>query len=127
MNGTILSSRNESYKAEHIKAAFEKFMCIANPTVKPKTLKTYCSDAMFIWEQLPDKWVWKIVDGVERCDAEWKVLIQTYIRRDITATRTCPDKDARSYTKHFWQLILFLRIFNLIEEGRIATPRRIGE
>lgn len=127
MNGTILSSKNELYDSVHIKSAFDLFMEIANPTVKPKTLKTYCSDAMFIWEQLPDKWVWKIVADTEKSDEEWKDAIFNCIRRDITATRTCPDKDAHSYTRHFWQLIIFLRIFTSIEEGRIATPRRIGE
>lgn len=122
----VFQTANESYNAAHIKDSFYMFMQQANPKIKPKTLKTYCSDALFIWAQLPEKWVQKIVDGGEYTDEEWQSRLRVYIRNDITATRSCPDKDARSYTKHFWQLIMFLRILNCIEEGRIATPRRIG-
>lgn len=123
----VIHTANAVYDAAHIKDAFCMFMQQANPGIKPKTLKTYCSDALFIWTQLPERWVHEVVAGGEYSDEEWQVKLQTYIRRDITATRSCPDKDARSYTKHFWQLIVFLRILNCIEEGHIATPRRIGE
>lgn len=126
MNGTISSRRSELYKSECIREAFRLFMETAHPKVKPRTLSTYCSDALFIWEQLPDSWVWDIVEGKTYSDEEWKLKIQTCIRQDITAARTCPDKDAKSYTGRFWQLILFLRIFDKIEEGRLLTPRRIG-
>ena len=123
----IIQYQNEVYDATHIRAAFYLYMQETHPTVNSKTLKTYCSDAVFIWAQLPDRWVWDIVDGGEYSDEDWKAKLQTYIRRDITAARTCPDKDARSYTKHFWQLILFLRIFQHIVKGRLAVPRHIGE
>lgn len=126
MPGTILSNRNETYKADFIKSAFRLFMETAHPGVKSRTLSTYCSDALFIWEQFPNSWVWDIVDGKGYSDDVWKEKIQTCIRQDITATRTSPDKDARSYTNRFWQLILFLRILDKIEEGRVPTPRRIG-
>lgn len=126
MNETV-QYQNEVYDAEHIKTAFYMYMQELNTDVNPKTLKTYCSDAMFIWAQLPDPWVWEIVDGGACSDEEWKSRLQTYIRRDITAVRAYPDKDARSYTKHFWQLITFLRIFQHIVKGRLAVPRRIGE
>lgn len=122
-----ITTANGTYKAESIRAAFFVFMQQVNPKIKPRTLKTYCSDAMFIWEQLPERWVAEVVDGGEYSDEEWKSKLQNYIRRDITATRSCPDKDAYSYTKHFWQLITFLRILKQIEEGRLGTPRRIGE
>ena len=126
MNKTV-QYRNEVYDATCIRAAFYTYMHETNPKVNPRTLKTYCSDAVFIWSQLPDQWVWDIVDGGEYSDEEWKARLRTYIRRDITATRTCPDKDARSYTKHSWQLIMFLRIFQNIVKGRLALPRHIGE
>ena len=127
MSGMILSPKNETYNSEKLRAAFLLFMQHVNPAVKPKTLSTYCSDALFIWSQLPDRWVWQIVDDTTVPDNDWQTRIKNYIRQDITAARSCPDKDARSYTKHFWQLIIFLRIFRCIENGQLATPRRIGE
>ena len=127
MNGMILSPENEIYDSENLRAAFLLFMQHVNSTVKPKTLSTYCSDALFIWSQLPDRWVWQIVDDTTISDKDWQARLKNYIRQDITAARSCPDKDARSYTKHFWQLIIFLRIFRCIEKGQQATPRRIGE
>ena len=126
MNGTILSRRNEVYNSDCIKEAFRSFMHTMHPNVKARTLGTYCSDALFIWEQLPDHWVWSIVEGKNYSDNEWKDMIRAYICRDITAARSKPEKDAKAYTERFWQLIIFLRIFDKIEEGRIPTPRRIG-
>lgn len=127
MNAIISSRRNESYDLIAIRDAFQIFMEASHPNVKPKTLSTYCSDAFFIWERLPESWVWDIVAGKTYSDAIWKLRLQTCIRRDITAVRTQPDKDARSYTGRFWQLIIFLRIFDKIDEGRLKTPRHIGE
>lgn len=123
----VIHTAKETYDAAHIRDAFYMFMQQCNTRINPKTLKTYCSDALFIWAQLPERWVQEVVAGGEYSDEEWQNRLRTYIRRDITAARSCPDKDARSYTKHFWQLIIFLRILNRIEEGRLATPRRIGE
>lgn len=122
-----LSISNDVYDVGHIRTAFCMFMREINPKLNPRTLKTYCSDALFIWAQLPERWVRQIVEGGEHSDEIWKSKLKSYIRKDITAARTCPDKDARSYTKHFWQLILFLRMLRQIEEGRLGMPRRIGE
>ena len=127
MNGTILSIRNEQYNADSIRESFNLFMRAVNPTLKEKTLRTYCSDAIFIWEQLPSAWVNQLVTDRDKSDKEHQEWLRNLIRSDITATRTNPDKDAKAYTRHFWHLIEFLRIFYLIEDGRLRTPRRIGE
>lgn len=127
MSGTILSIRNDNYNLDYIKKAFHLFMTLSNPQLKPKTLATYCSDAFYIYDQLPERWVANIITDKEHSDVELQNKLQVYIRNDITGARVCPDKDARSYTKHFWQLITFLRMLYIIEEGRLATPRRIGE
>lgn len=127
MTGIVLSIRNNTYELGSLKKAFHMFMAYANPTVKARTVTTYCSDAFFILEQLPEKWISVLVLDKEHSDSEIQAKLQTYIRNDITGARTCPEKDARSYTKHFWKLIIFLRMLDVIEEGRLAMPRRIGE
>lgn len=125
MNGTTLLLRNDVYEIGYIKKAFKEFMEFTCPKLKTQTVSTYCSDAFFILEQLPDKWVKEIVYSTVG-DDELQDKLRTYIRNDITGARVCPDKDARSYTKHFWQLIKFLRILSIAVEGRVALPRRIG-
>lgn len=126
MNGTTLSIRNDVYKIESIKKAFQDYMKLANPNLKPKTLATYCSDAFFIYEQFPEKWVRNLIVDTHTPDDILRGRIQNIIRNDITLTRAKPDRDAKAYTRHFWHLLEFLRIVYIVEEGRLAVPRRIG-
>ena len=126
MNGTTLSIRNDVYDLEHIRKAFHAYMVLANPKLKPRTLNTYCSDAFFIFEQLPESWVRHLVADTTTPDADLQKRLQDIILNDITSARTCPEKDAKAYTRHFWHLLEFLRILYTVEEGRIAIPRRIG-
>ena len=125
MNGTTLSIRNNTYRLEFIKQAFLMFMTQLKPKVTSKTVATYCSDAFFILEQLPGKWLPYLLFNDIHTDATLKEELQQFIRSDITATRSCPDKDARSYTRNFWFLIEFLRLLCVVENGRM--PRRIGD
>ena len=113
MTGTTLSLKNDVYDVDCIKKAFKEFLSLTCPKLKTQTVSTYCSDAFFILEQFGDD---KLQDK-----------LRIYIRNDITGARVCPDKDARSYTKHFWHLIRFLRILSTAVDGRVALPRRVGE
>lgn len=101
------------------------FMSSVKPQVKSKTLCTYCSDAFFILDKLPGKWLPYLLFNDVHSDATLKEQLEHLIRTDITAARSKPDKDARSYTRNFWYLIEFLRMLCVVENGRM--PRRIGE
>lgn len=100
------------------------FLCSIYHTAKNRTLLTYTRDAFFILERIPDKWLPIFLFAVEYSDNELKEILEYMIARDITATRKNPTKDARSYAKHFWHLILFLRITAVIDNAK--APRRIG-
>lgn len=123
MNGTTLLIKNNEYHSEYIQRAFYLFLSSTKPNIKPRTISTYCSDAFFILEKLPQRWVTSIISDESTDESELKKRLYDIIRRDITATRSCPDKDAKSYTRNFWNLILFLRIICLVDEGKM--PRRI--
>lgn len=124
MNGTILSIRNDSYRVERVREAFFSFMQEIKPGVKKRTISTYCSDAFFILDNLPDTWLDELVTADESRDVELKKKLHDVIRQDITATRSHPETDARSYLHTFWYLIRFLRMLSVVESGRM--PRRIG-
>lgn len=127
MNQSTLMIKDEAYSLDSVKHAFLIYMTTLNPKVKTKTLQTYCSDAFFIYEQLPIRWLEGIVDNSDTTDADLKEHLYVLIRNDITATRQFPDKDARSYLRRFWQLVEFLRMICVLEEGHLALPRRIGD
>ena len=124
MNGTVLSIRNDSYRIERVREAFFSFMQEIKPGVKKRTISTYCSDAFFILENLPEIWLDELVTADESRDVELKKKLHDVIRQDITATRSHPETDARSYLRTFWYLIRFLRMLSVVESGRM--PRRIG-
>jgi hypothetical protein len=94
------------------------------PGVKKRTISTYCSDAFFILDNLPETWLDELVTADESRDVELKRKLHDVIRQDITATRSHPETDARSYLHTFWYLIRFLRMLSVVESGRM--PRRIG-
>lgn len=124
MNGTVLSIRNDSYQIERVREAFFSFMQEIKPGVKKRTISTYCSDAFFILDNLPETWLDELVTADESRDAELKKKLHDVIKQDITATRSHPETDARSYLHTFWYLIRFLRMLSVVESGRM--PRRIG-
>lgn len=125
MNGTVLLIRNDYYKVEAVRDAFFSFMQEIKPGVKRRTISTYCSDAFFILDNIPHSWLNELVTADVSRDVELKKKLHDIIRRDITATRSHPDTDARSYLHTFWYLVRFLRILCVVESGRM--PRRIGE
>ena len=124
MDGTVLLIKNDLYQVECIRTAFFSFMEQIKPGVKRRTISTYCSDAFFILDSLPNSWLNELVMADESQDLELKKKLHDIIRRDITATRTHPETDARSYLRTFWYLIRFLRMLCVVESGRM--PRRIG-
>lgn len=124
MNGTVLSIRNDSYQIERVREAFFSFMQEIKPGVKKRTISTYCSDAFFILDNLPETWLDELVTADESRDVELKKKLHGVIKQDITATRSHPETDARSYLHTFWYLIRFLRMLSVVESGRM--PRRIG-
>jgi len=124
MNGTVLLIKNDLYQVECIRTAFFSYMEQIKPGVKKRTISTYCADAFFILDNLPKSWLNELVTADESQDPELKKKLHDIIRRDITATRTHPEADARSYLHTFWYLIQFLRMLCVVESGRM--PRRIG-
>ncbi len=124
MSGTVLSIRNDSYQIERVREAFFSFMQEIKPGVKKRTISTYCSDAFFILDNLPETWLDELVTADESRDVELKKKLHGVIKQDITATRSHPETDARSYLHTFWYLIRFLRMLSVVESGRM--PRRIG-
>ena len=124
MNGTVLSIRDDSYQIERVREAFFSFMQEIKPGVKKRTISTYCSDAFFILDNLPETWLDELVTADESRDVELKKKLHAVIKQDITATRSHPETDARSYLHTFWYLIRFLRMLSVVESGRM--PRRIG-
>lgn len=124
MNGTVLLIKNDLYQVECIRTAFFSYMEQIKPGVKKRTISTYCSDAFFILDNLPRSWLNELVMADESQDSELKKKLHDIIQRDITATRTHPETDARSYLRTFWYLIRFLRLLCVVESGRM--PRRIG-
>lgn len=124
MNGTVLSIRNDSYQIERVREAFFSFMQEIKPGVKKRTISTYCSDAFFILDNLPETWLDELVTSDESRDVVLKKKLHDVIKQDITATRSHPETDARSYLHTFWYLIRFLRMLSVVESGRM--PRRIG-
>lgn len=124
MNGTVLSIRNDSYQIERVREAFFSFMQEIKPGVKKRTISTYCSDAFFILDNLPETWLDELVTSDGSRDVELKKKLHDVIKQDITAARSHPETDARSYLHTFWYLIRFLRMLSVVESGRM--PRRIG-
>ena len=123
MSGNTLSIRNNVFVLDMLQQAFFMFLSNIKPNVKSKTISTYCSDAFFILDKLPDKWVPYLLFNSVHSDETLKSELQQFIRKDITTARSCPDKDARSYTRNFWYLIEFLRMLCVIENARMT--RRI--
>lgn len=125
MTGTILLIKNDYYKVEAVRDAFFSFMQEIKPGVKRRTISTYCSDAFFILDNIPNSWLNELVTADINREVELKKKLHDIIRRDITAARSHPETDARSYLHTFWYLVRFLRILCVVESGRM--PRRIGE
>ena len=117
--------KNCDYNTDELKHAFWMFLRNSNRTATDRTILTYSRDAFYILEKLPERWIAFFLFDTEYSDAEMKETLEFIIARDITADRKFPAKDARSYTKHFWNLVVFLRIISVVDNAR--APRRIGE
>ena len=122
--GTTISIKGFEYNTEGLKHAFWMYLREVNITASDRTVLTYSRDAFYILERLPERWIQFFLFDVEYTDKEMKETLEFIIARDITADRKYPAKDARSYTKHFWNLVLFLRILTVVDNAR--APRRIG-
>lgn len=124
MRNTIQVGFNLELDAAQLKSAYQMYLKSIYPKAKPGTIRTYCSDAFFIYNQLPLDWVLDYISNPKN-DNENRLRLRTLIRNDITATRSHPDKDASSYNKSFWNFIGFLRMAAVLFESRLALPRRI--
>lgn len=125
MSGMRLSIAKREYRRDNLERAFFMFMTQVKPKVRIRTIGTYCSDAFFILDRLPRKWVDFLLFDIKHSDADKQASLRGLIRQEVTACRTNPDKDARSYTRTFWYLVEFLRMVCVIEDGRMA--RKIKE